>query len=370
MRCSTLAVAAAVAIGSSGGCGRTPPPPPVESAGPSAASAASRWVAARAARDLTLFEVPAVVRSASDASVVLAVPVRARVVRIAVRPGDMVSEGAVIAEVQLPELVQAAAAAQAAHDRLGAHKRWLGELRSLRGEGLVRAAEVFEAEAKVAELQAQIVESDAQLRAAGLTPTDGAALLRGATWPLRAPQGAVVRAVEADPGAVLDAGAVLVRLSALREARIEARLTRPLPRDAALQFVASSGEVIDLAGEATMTAIDPVDGAVMAWYRPLGAQLLAAGLRGRVRVAALQGSAVEVPARALIGRDGGAAVLLQGASGQAPQRQAVEVLAVSGPLALVRGIAAGTLIAAEADLAYAPEAGMPPAAAATPHEQP
>jgi hypothetical protein len=159
-------------------------------------------------------------------------------------------------------------------------------------------------------------------------------------------------------------------LTALRPARIEARLTRPLPAGAALQFVATTGEVVDLAEPATLTVVDPADGAMLVWYQPQTPRLLAAGLRGHLRVAALSGTAVEVPARALLRRDGQATVLVQGSTGKAPQQHAVEVLAVSGPIALVRGLASGALVAAEADLVLEPIAAAAAPADASPSQQP
>lgn len=311
------------------------------------ASAAVRWVPARTAQDLSLFDVPAVVRSPADAAAVVAAPVRARLVQVLVQAGDQVQAGDAIASVRLPELVQAAAMLGTASERVQAHRRWLGELKTQRGLGMVRGAEVFDIEARLADLLATRAQAEAQLRAAGLAPEDAAVLLRDGLWTLRAPMAATVRSTEGIPGSVLEAGAVVAQLVAPRPSRIEVRLLGPLPQDADVQFVMNSGQVVALSSPPTATAVDPADGALLAWYVPKAAAVLPAGARGRLQVAALPGQVVQVPARALLHKSGRAFVIVL--REQREQEVAVQVLALNGPIALIRGVVAGTPVAAEAD---------------------
>jgi hypothetical protein len=66
---------------------------------------------------------------------------------------------------------------------------------------------------------------------------------------------------------------------------------------------------------------------------------------------------VQVPARALLHAEGGGAtdatVIVRTTKGL--ERRAVAVLAVAGPVAVVTGLAVGTLVAAEADRVALPE---------------
>lgn len=332
-------------------CGRQADQAPAVAAPPSA-SAAARWVAAEPAGDMDLLEVPAVVRAAADAAAVVAAPARARVLRVWVRNGDRVQAGDAIADVVPPELVQAAAVSRSASERLATHRRWLGQLHGHRAEGLVRGAEVFAIEAEVAELQAQATLARAQLRAAGVTDAEVAQLRDGEPLTLRAPHAAVVRAVVAVPGSVVEAGAVLAHLVADRPARIEVRGLQPLPIDLTLTFVAAPDVQVGLHATPTATAVDSDGGGLLHWYEPNVPVALPAGLAGRVRARAPAGATVQLPARAIARQDGVAHVWVETPKG--PVRRSVDMLGVAGPLAVVRGLAAGTLVAAEADLVAPP----------------
>ncbi|MBM4344935.1 MAG: efflux RND transporter periplasmic adaptor subunit, partial [Deltaproteobacteria bacterium] len=295
----------------------------------------------------------AVVRAAADAQAVVAAPARARVVRVLVRSGDRVVSGDAVAELVLPELTQAAAVLRTASDRAVDHRRWLLQLQHQRAEGLVRGAEVFAVEADLDALVAEAAVARAQLRAAGLGEADAARLREGEPLTLRAPHAAVVRAVAAVPGSVVEAGAVLAQLASDRPARIEVRGLQPLPADLTLTFVAATGPQVPLHATPTATALDSDGGALLAWYEPVQPVALPAGLTGRVRARAPAGSAVQIPARAVVRSAAGAQVWVQAPTG--PTRKAVTVVGVVGPVAVVRGLAAGTQVAAEGDL-VAPQA--------------
>ncbi|MBI5609840.1 MAG: efflux RND transporter periplasmic adaptor subunit [Deltaproteobacteria bacterium] len=336
------------------GCGKAADPAP---AGPTAApmgvaSAAVRWVPARPASDLSLFDVPAIVRSSPQAAAVITPPVRARLLDMPVQAGDHVTAGQVIALVQLPELVQAAATLRSCAERQSAYKRWLAELRTQRSLGMARSSDVFDVESKLADLVAVQVAAEAQFRAAGLSLADAHRLGRDGSWPLRSPSDGVVHSVDGAIGAVIEPGTALARIVTPQAGRVEVRLVQALPDHGQLQFVAADGTAVDLQATPTATAVDPSDGALLAWYEAKQPQPLPTGLRGRLRVAGLPGHVVQIPTRALLRRDAKAWVIAQ--NGEKQRELAVTVLAIVGPLALVEGLPPGTRVAAEADHATLP----------------
>lgn len=355
LRWSVL-TAFACLVGLAGGCGKSSSDAPAaaDAAGPAGTAAATglasssvRWVAAKPASDLSLFDVPAVVRASPQAAAVVTPPVRARLLEMHVKPGDQVELGQIVASVQLPELVQAAATWHSSLDRQAAYKRWLGELRTQRSLGMARSSDVFDVESKLADLLAVQAGAEAQFQAAGLKVADAHRLGRDGAWPLRAPLAGVVHSVEGALGAAIEPGQALAHIVGREPGRIEVRLAQALPDHGQLQFVAADGVAIDLQATPTATAVDPIDGALLAWYEPKQPQPLAAGLRGRLRVAGLPGHVVEIPTRALLRRHGKAFVMAQ--KDEKAVEWAVTVLAMLGPVALVEGLPPGTQLAAEAD---------------------
>ena len=358
----SVALAAALAL-SLAACKPAAPAPQEASAKDEAppaedrASSTTRWHVVLAAGDVSILDVPAVVRLPSASAMVAAIPARAQVIKLHARVGDHVTAGQLLGELRLPDLVIAAAQLRSTDERIAAHKRWAGELRELRRDGLARSAELFEAEARLADLQAEKTMAEAAIRAAGVSPGEAWSLVSGQPWPLRAAHAAQVLAVEVQAGQVVESGVPLLRLQASGEARIEIRALQPIPAQAELQFIAQDGRMFDLAREPTAVAIDSADGAWLGWYGLRAPQALAQGTRGRVRLKMPEGSAVQVPARALLHAEGGgatqASVIVRTAKGV--ERRAVAVLAVAGPVAVVTGLAVGALIAAEADRVALPE---------------
>ncbi len=353
-RPSLAAVLTGLAAWAAQGCGKAAEPPPVVSAeAPTGvASAAVRWVPARPANDMSLFDVPAVVRSSPQSMAVITPPVRARLLDMPVQAGDHVTAGQVIALVQLPELVQAAATLRSCAERMAAYKRWLAELRTQRSLGMAKSSDVFDVESRLADLVAVQAAAEAQFKAAGLSLADAHRLGRDGSWPLRSPSDGVVHSVEGAIGGVVEPGTALARIVTTQAGRVEVRLVQALPDHGQLQFVAADGTAVDLQAAPTATAVDPADGALLAWYEPKQPQPLPSGLRGRLRVAGLPGHVVQIPTRALLRRDAKAWVITQ--NGQKQSELAVTVLAIAGPLALVEGLPPGTRVAAEADHATLP----------------
>lgn len=333
-----------------GGCDHEAKAPPAEAKlNPvQATSTPTPWIKAIAPDNLTVLEIPALASMPPDATATVTSPVRVQVRHLFVRVGDHVLAGDPVAEVLAPELVQAAALRQSTTDRITAHKRRLGDLRSLKAEGLVRTSELFEIESSLADLQAEHIHAEAVLRGAGVADRDVPALLSSGLWVLRAPVAGVIREMAAELGAVIEPGQLsLARIAGDRPARVEMHLHQQLPAGLQLAFVASTGLSYALAADPTATAIDPADGSVIAWYELVAATNLPAGLRGRVRAAAMPEGALQIPARALDERQGKPHVVLR--KGDSGQWFPVDVLAVSGATALVRGLKLGDEVAAEAD---------------------
>lgn len=343
------------------GCGQAAPPAPAAAApeGTGASSVETRWLTVTPATDQAILEATAWTVPAPGGVALLTTTVRGRIERVLVRPGDRVAEGEALLVLRAPELVSAATARNSAQKRITAYERHVKELASLRKDGLLRTAELFQVEAQLADILAEKAAADAILRGAGLDDRAANEVQQSGLWTLHAPIAGVVRSVSAEVGGLAEPGAPpLVELVGQRPARVEAHLHQPLPAGVRVRFEPTLGPAVDLQDAMTATAIDPHDGSQVRWFEPVATTELPTNLRGRLVVAALPDGAFQVPARALVQRpDGAAVVLKQGASAVF---QHVEVLAVSGTSAIVRGVHKADVIAAEADrspLARPPEGG-------------
>lgn len=332
--------------------GQEPPPPEAP------ASAPARWVQARPPRDVSLLEVPAQVLPAPESRAVVAPPFDARVVRVRVAAGQRVAKGAPLVDVIMPELVSAAGAWSAASTRVAAYTRRKVKLEALAREGLTRAVELTETEAKLAEARADLKAAQATFRAAGMTPRGASALLRGdGTVPLTSPIAGVVTEVQAVVGETRPGGgAPLVRVAGDSAARIEARLTHPPPRGARFELVTSAGEAIPLRLLEQAPFVDPTDASRPAWFEPEVPQPLPGGLTARLRILPPEDTrAVVVPTDAVGGGPGDAFVIRR--RGDGSERVGVRVLARSGADALVEGaLVAGDEVSADPE-ALAGDAG-------------
>lgn len=345
-----------------GACKSTEPVAP-EAAPAGAASMAVRWLHPRLpAAELAVFEVPAHVVAGPLGRAAVSAPVRVQVARVLVRAGDRVEVGTPLAEVLAPDLVQAAAVRQSAGVRMAAHQKYLGGLRGLRSEGLMRTADVFQVEVQLADLQAARAEAEARLRGAGVTDAEVQILSATGRWTLRAPVAGVVRELAMEPGAVIEPGAaVLARIEGVQPVRVEVRLHHGIPAGAGLALALPGAADLPLQPTPVSSAVDPLDGSTIAWFDAAGTgpnqPTLAAGTRGRLRVTGLPADVLQVPARALLQDNGRARVVRR--RGTDVRTVPVEVIAVAGAVALVRGLQPSDEIAAEADraLGATPELG-------------
>jgi biotin carboxyl carrier protein len=320
-----------------------------------ATSARTPWVRARAAEGVSLLEAPATVLPAPEGVAAVTPPFRARITRIAVRAGEKVARGQVIAEVVMPEVVQAAGAYAAATTRLEAYQRRKDQLDGLKKEGLVKLSDLLESETKLAEARADQQSALATLRAADLAAADARRILDGSGQVgLRSPISGMVHEVKASIGETREAaGEPIARVAADGETRVEARLAYAPPPNAKFELILPDGtrHPVDLLGRAPV--VDPRDGTTAAWFAGRnGGARLPAGLSARLAVK-MGEAAAAVPARA-VALDGKQAYVVRNVSGK-PQRLPVQVLATSGADALVKGIEPGAEVAADAALAASEE---------------
>ena len=113
-----------------------------------------------------------------DAYAEVASPVGARVARVLVRAGDVVTAGQALAELASPELVQDRAQVAAAGARLGIARRSADRKRALVADRLVPEREAIDAESAVTEAEAAYEVAAAALRKFGPAAGDSAIAIR------------------------------------------------------------------------------------------------------------------------------------------------------------------------------------------------
>ena len=345
----TLALAAVLALSacSKGG--------PLPEEAPPTPSSRTPWVKARSSEGVPLLEAPAQVLPSPEGQAAVVPPYRARVLKVLVRPGQKVTKGQPLVEVVMPEVSTAAGAYAAATTRVDAYGRRKAQLDALKADGLVRLADVLEAETKLAEARADQQSAAAALRTAQIEPSEAADIVSGKKpVVLKSPIAGVVVAVGAGVGDSREpSGEPLVRVAGEGDSRVEARFARPsTPRNASYEFVVTGGARHHLTFVARAPVVDPRDGTIAVWLVPDAGTKLQPGLTGRVVVTlpGVAGAAV-VPARAVALAEGKAFVVVR-RDGKAEKVQ-VDVFASSGAEALVTGVAADEEVAADAALAEA-----------------
>lgn len=318
------------------------PPPPAPA--PVASSAPVRWVSARSPAGTPLLEAPAHVIAPPGGTAVVSAPLRARVLGVSTQPGATVTRGTALVEVVLPEAAAAASTYLAAVGEIEAHEQRASQLEALQKEGLGRQSEVASVQLELARLRGARDTAAATLRAAGLEVAAARGLVTsGGRTTLRAPIDGVVVVVNAVVGASHAPEERLVELVAGGATRVEARLPRPLPQAATLEFVAVGSSPIAATLVATAPSREP-DGTTRAWFEL--ASPAAPGASGRLRGTLPDSAAVLVPATALVREPEGTFVYKR--ARDTHSRVRVQVLASSGADALVEGLAVGDEVAAVA----------------------
>jgi cobalt-zinc-cadmium efflux system membrane fusion protein len=310
-------------------------------------SALSPWVKVRPGLGTPLYEVAARALPAPGAQAEVMAPMRAQVAAVHVRPGQRVAVGAAVVTVQMPEVLRAAFAYQGAGLRLAAYAPRREQLLQLKGDGLLRLADLAELDARIAEVKAVQLEAQATLHVAGVAPAEVASLGSNAgRVTLRSPIAGVVTSVSAMLGQVSDGNVALARVVGSGEARLEARLPLTLPSGVGFRLLVPGGERRSLQLLERAPLVDSQDGNALAWLAlspsASPAPELPAGLSARLEVyldaapTASAGAAappVLVPVRAVAYVDGQPRLFRRGAQG--PESVAVQVLFTTGADALV-----------------------------------
>jgi multidrug efflux pump subunit AcrA (membrane-fusion protein) len=246
----------------------------------------ARWVPLRAPRSVSFLELPATVLAAAGATAAMNPPYSGQVVKVHTRVGEQVKRGQPVADIMMPAVVAAAAENAAAHTKIDAYLSRMGQLKTLKAEGLARTADIADVEMRLAEARADQIRAEAVLRSAGVDPRGGARLVTsGGVVPLRSPIDGVVTEISAALGETRDsAGAPFARIAGVAPARIEARAPQRLPAGARFELVTAAGEQMPLRLVGEAPVVDPRDGTTAAWFEPEPARALPGGLTGRVRV--------------------------------------------------------------------------------------
>ena len=313
-----------------------------------APSSATRWTAALPAINSEWLDYPARVLSSPNDSALVTPPLTGRVLHVRVHPGQTVQAGDALVDLVMPELIQAAGALRSSELRLVSWNERRARLVPLLEKGLARAAELNEIDSAIASVRAERESARATLRAAGEPDQRAASLLDGnGAVSLRAPLTGVVVSVSAKPGEIRApaAGPLLELVASDTDPTVEARFSALPPQGSSFEWLAA-GAVVPLSLEALSPHADERDGSRTAWFHVANGQPgLVAGSLGRVRIVA-GADWVLVPARALRTIDGVLTVQVQTAEGG--RAVPVTLIQQNASDAVIRGVAAGTSVAADA----------------------
>lgn len=312
-------------------------------------AATGSWVEVHAAEDRSLFELPARVMAAPQSRASVEIPYRATVVSISARAGDPLQRGAPLAELRVPELLQAAASLESISPQLDAYERRRQKLVELQGRGLVQAGEVFDVESGLGRLSAEQALALSTLRAFQVEGRARRELLRRGTVVLKAPVAGVLTRMDVHLGGVVEAGVPVAEIMGVGEARIEVTFSGNMQPGVELQFVTDHLPPIPLDVVPVATTTEPQWGRTVAWFRPSTAAALADGLRGRVLLGSTEAGLLEVPRAALRLHAGSAWVGRRGEDDVAEMLE-VEVVRSLGDMALLKSthLKAGDEVTVEA----------------------
>jgi cobalt-zinc-cadmium efflux system membrane fusion protein len=178
----------------------------------------------------------------------IAAPVAARVVKVLVRPGDVVKAGQALVELHSPELGKARAGYQAARARADVAQKLLARKQELAADKLVPEKELREAEAAAASAEADVKVAHAELRAFGTVSDTGA---DASTFTLASPVPGTVIERTAVMGQLADPSRTLFRVGDLSHLWLIAHVferdaVRLAPAGkATVTFAAMPGESVD-----------------------------------------------------------------------------------------------------------------------------
>ncbi len=189
-----------------------------------------------AAAALHTVALPAVVEADPARTVNIVPPLTGRLTELKVRLGDTVRQGQVLALISSPDLAQALADADKAHDARDLAARTLQRVRGVNQAGANAGKDLEQAQSNYAQAAAEAARADARLKALGV---DGAAKAQGLT--LTAPVSGTVTALNSGAGSFLnDPTAPLMTIANLEQVWVAANV----PENLAGQV--SQGQAVDV----------------------------------------------------------------------------------------------------------------------------
>lgn len=315
------------------------PSPARASAANAPPSSSFAWVAARPASEAAPEEYPARLLRTSASEAVVVPPLPARLVSLAVRPGDTVSQGDPIARVVMPEIDVALAAVTGAESSLAILRRRRAQLSPLEGERLVLASDVAAVDLEIARHSADRLRARAVIAGAGIS--------HGGVIALRSPIAGVVTEVPATLGELRrPEDGPIARVRSRVGQRIEATFPSRPTEGATYSFRSAAGAIpIALLNQVPA----PTGLGYLAWFEASAGAEMPAAAEGRVLVhsPASAGSWL-VPATAVGARGTGRFVVARTRSGAGVTVVAVELLRVANADAIVRAaLPDGALVASD-----------------------
>ena len=305
-------------------------PPAVNGAaadGGFATSARAPWVRPTPGERGRTLSVPAEVLQTAESEAVVVAPLEARIVAVHVRPGDRVAEGDAIADVVMPELETAVAAARGAEGQHAVLKKRYERLEALQREGLAVKKDVVALEVELARVDAERRRARAVLAGAGLT--------RAGTHALRSPIDGIVVTSDARVGDVRhpDDGPLATVRKPIGQ-RVAALLARRPGAGAKAAFVRDGADAVDL--KVVSSIADASGFGYRTWFEPEAGAELEAAARGQIvfRAEAVE-NAWRLPETCVARDDGGSFVVV--ARDGEPARLSVDVLQADAGHVLVRG---------------------------------
>lgn len=243
---------------------------------------AGQWLTLEAARTPT--RLSAIVR-ASVATAKLSVSHNARVRGIHAAVGSRVKKGNPLVDIDSEDLLLESVTYLAVRSQLKVHRGRLEELKALQRQKLASRAEIFEREAKIAELSRTRDLAAASLRSANLVPSKARSYVDKGYFTIDAPIDGVLVEMSVRVGQSVQAyGASLGKVVGTSVARVEVRTQERVASANKLKFEGLNGVVAPLRGPPVSSVVDAESGNHLSWYEVEGDVLLPDGLRGFVSV--------------------------------------------------------------------------------------
>ncbi|HET9929196.1 MAG TPA: hypothetical protein VFQ35_00850 [Polyangiaceae bacterium] len=303
-------------------------------------SSSFKWVPVRPSSDAPPEEYPARLLSSAGTVAVSVAPLPARIISLAVKPGDDVEKGGAIATVVMPEADAAIATLRAAETSLGVLTKRRAQLGGLESEGLVKASDLAALDLDIARLKGEKVRAEAVLQGAGLKA--------GGTVTLRSPVAGVVTEVAAIQGELRrPEDGPIARIRSRTGQRIEAMFPERPPTDATFSFRLGTEPLVPV----KLVNVVPQSPGVgfVAWFDTQGDISLGAGTEGRIAVSAsASADAYLVPSSAVGSRGAQRFVVARTRTDVKSAELPVQVLRVTSSDSIVRGaLSESSLVATE-----------------------